>query len=350
MQLIKVGLCAFGMSGRVFHAPFLSQHPGFTISGIVERHGNDSQNLYPEATLYRSVERLVESECDIIIINTPVQTHYEYCKLAIEKGKNVIVEKPFTVNAAQADELVALAEEKGVFLSVFQNRRYDRDYLQVKNIIEKRILGEIKEAEIRFDRYRTTASGKKHKEDPLLPASGALHDLGAHLIDQGVQLLGVPHQVFADVFSMKGPETANDYFEILCYYENGMRLRVKSSVFVKEDHFAYKIHGSNGSFLQERSDSQEAELVGGVVPLYTQKWLKDLVKPDGILRYKDLNDREVREELWSSPGSYMYYFQAIYEHVVFGHALPSPGKEVVVVMEIIDAAIKSAREGRIIGL
>ena len=142
----------------------------------------------------------------------------------------------------------------------------------MKNIISEGKLGNIKEVEIRFDRFRTTASGKVHKENPDLPASGALHDLGAHLADQAIQLFGTPEKLFADVFSMKGVEYANDYFEILLYYPDSLRVRVKASVFTKEDHYAYKIHGDRGSFLQERTDNQEAELVAGAIPEYNKDW------------------------------------------------------------------------------
>ena len=129
-------------------------------------------------------------------------------------------------------------------------------------------LGEIKETEIRFDRFRTTASGKAHKEDPQATGSGSLHDLGSHLVDQAVQYFGFPEKLFADVFSMKGEEFANDYFEILLYYKNDLRVRLKSSVFSKEAHYAYVIHGEKGSFLQERTDNQENELVAGSIPVY----------------------------------------------------------------------------------
>lgn len=201
MQLVKAGLCAFGMSGKVFHAPFLKEHPGFFLSGIVERSKEESKDKYPEATIYRSVEEMLEkADIELVIINTPVQTHYEYARKALEAGKNIIVEKPFTVNVSEAEELVKLAEDKGLFLSVYQNRRFDRDFLKVKEILSSDKLGNIKEAEIRFDRFRTAPSGKQHKESPDQMGSGSLHDLGAHLVDQAIQYFGYPEKLFADVF------------------------------------------------------------------------------------------------------------------------------------------------------
>ncbi|MFC3755721.1 Gfo/Idh/MocA family oxidoreductase [Chryseobacterium tructae] len=349
MQLVKAGLCAFGMSGKVFHAPFLKEHPGFFISAIVERSKEESKEKYPEAIIYRSIEEMLQNpEIELVIINTPVQTHYEYAKKALEAGKSIIVEKPFTVDVSEAEKLVKLAEEKGLFLSVYQNRRFDRDFKQVQTILNGGKLGNIKEAEIRFDRFRTTPSGKQHKENPDQIGSGSLHDLGAHLVDQAVQYFGYPEKLFADVFSMKGSAFANDYFEILLYYKNDLRVRLKSSVFTKEDHYAYKIHGDRGSFLQERTDNQESELVAGAIPVYGKEWMQPLKEADGILNYLNENSETERTLTSSEAGNYIDYYQQIYEHIVFGYDLPSPGKEVIQNMKIIDASLESAKEGKII--
>lgn len=351
MQLVKAGLCAFGMSGKVFHAPFLKEHPGFFISAVVERSKEESKEKYPEATIYRSVEEMLQSaDIELMVINTPVQTHYEYAKKALEAGKNIIVEKPFTVNVEEAEELVKLAEEKGLFLSVYQNRRFDRDFLQVKKILEEGKLGSIKEAEIRFDRFRTTPSGKQHKENPDQIGSGSLHDLGAHLVDQAVLCFGYPEKLFADVFSMKGTAFANDYFEILLFYKNDVRVRLKSSVFSKEAHNAYIVHGDKGSFLQERTDNQENELVAGAIPVYGNEWMQGLKQPDGILNFLNENSETERILTSSEAGNYMDYYQQIYEHIVFGYPLPSPGREVIQNMKIIDASLKSTKEEKVIYL
>ncbi|WP_375180950.1 Gfo/Idh/MocA family oxidoreductase [Chryseobacterium sp.] len=351
MQLVNVGLCAFGMSGKVFHAPFLKEHPGFFISAIVERSKEESKEKYPEAEIYRSVEEMLENaDIELVVVNTPVQTHFDYAKKALEAGKNVVVEKPFTVNVAEAEELAKLAEEKKLFVSVYQNRRFDRDYLQVQKIINEGKLGNIKEAEIRFDRFRTEPSGKAHKENPEAVGSGSLHDLGSHLVDQAVQYFGFPEKLFADVFSMKGKEFANDYFEIILFYPNDLRVRLKSSVFTKEAHFAYAVHGEKGSFLQERTDHQENELVAGAIPEYGEEWTKPLTETDGILNYLNENKETERILTSSEPGNYMNYYQQIYEFIVFGYALPSPAEEIIKNMKIIDAAVESSRQEKVIYL
>ncbi|WP_027376227.1 Gfo/Idh/MocA family oxidoreductase [Kaistella palustris] len=351
MQLIKVGMCAFGMSGKVFHAPFLKEHPGFFLAAVVERSKNDSQQKYPDATIYRSVEEMLQhADIDLVIVNTPVQTHFDYVKKALESGKNVIVEKPFTVTSAEAQKLVQLAKEKNLSLSVYQNRRFDRDFLQVQQVLASGKLGTLKEVEIRFDRFRPEPGTKEHKENPNLPGAGALHDLGSHLIDQATQLFGFPEKVFADVFSMKGNAFANDYFELILFYRNDLRVRLKSSVFTKEAHYAYILHGEKGSFLQERTDSQEDELVAGAIPTFHKNWTKPLTEPDAVLNFLNENSDTERILKQSEPGNYMDYYVQIYEHLIFGGSLPSPASEIVGNMRIIETAMKSSQEEKTVTL
>ena len=228
---INVALSSFGMSGRVFHAPFIAQHPQYLLYAIVERHRSDSHALYPDAKLYRSVnEMLQDPAVDLVVVNTPVQTHYEYAKEALLANRNVLVEKPFTVTIQQAEELNTLATKQGKLLSVYQNRRYDGDYLKVREIVNSGVLGELKEVEIRFDRFRSEISAKAHKETPER-GGGALYDLGAHLIDQALQLFGTPKNVYADLgYLRKGTQT-DDYFELILFYENELRVRLKSTTY-----------------------------------------------------------------------------------------------------------------------
>ena len=147
---MNIALTSFGMSGRVFHAPFIAQHPHLKLYAVVERHRSESRELYPESKLYRSVTQMLQDpEVEVVVVNTPVQTHYKYAKEALLAGKHVLVEKPFTVTLEEAQELDTLANEKGKLLTIYQNRRYDGDYLKVKEILESGVLGEIKEVESR---------------------------------------------------------------------------------------------------------------------------------------------------------------------------------------------------------
>jgi len=337
------------MSGKLFHAPFIQSHPGYELAAMVERHNNESRERYPDSKLYRSVDEMLKDDTlQLIVVNTPVQLHTEQVKAALEAGKNVVAEKPFTTNAKEAEELDALAKEKGLLLSVYQNRRYDGDFWAIREVLSQNILGELKEAEMRFDRYRPGYSGKDHKEGGV-PGAGVLHDLGAHLIDQALQLFDWPEAIFADLRSLRGGEGgSNDYFELLFYYKNGLRVRVKSTVIARESYPGYIFHGMKGSFLQERSDMQEALLLKNVIPTI-ESWCPPLASPDGLL-HTEINGEVVKKQLTSTPGNYMGYYDDLYRALTGKGPNPVPAGDAVKTMRIIDAAIKSNAEKKLVKL
>ncbi|WP_048747578.1 Gfo/Idh/MocA family protein [Capnocytophaga ochracea] len=326
---INVALASFGMSGRVFHAPFIAQHPQYHLYAIVERHRSDSHALYPDAKLYRSVnEMLQDPAVDLVVVNTPVQTHYEYAKESLLANKNVLVEKPFTVTVEQAEELNTLATKQGKLLSVYQNRRYDGDYLKVREIVNSGVLGELKEVEMRFDRFRSEISAKAHKETPER-GGGALYDLGAHLIDQALQLFGTPKNVYADLgYLRKGTQT-DDYFELILFYENELRVRLKSTTYALERQWEYTLHGTKGSFLQQRFDGQEKALVAGTIPSASQ-WLPFVAEPNGIL-----HTLEKRLFTTAQHGNYWFFYNDLYQALTGKGTNPVPATQVVEIIKII---------------
>ncbi len=347
-KVITAGICSYGMSGRVFHAPFLQAHTGYFLKGIVERHKNNSRERYPGATVFRSVAEMLEDDTiELVVVNTPVQTHFEYAKAALLAGKNIVVEKPFTVNAAEARELDQIAREKGLQLVVYQNRRYDGDFLALKQVVTQNLLGELKEAEMRFDRYRPGHSGKDHKEGDK-PGAGNLHDLGAHLIDQALQLFGPPQAVFADVMTMRPNLIANDYFEVLLYYPRPFRVRIKGTVFAREPYAAYILQGENGTFMQQRSDLQEEYLQAGAVPSLAP-WIPAPQETDGVL-HTSVQGKEVRKTTRSEIGNYMNFYEDVYRLLAHHQKNPVPASDGVLTMTIIDAALKSSKEQKVIPL
>lgn len=343
--IIKVGVCSFGMSGQLFHAPFIQAHPGYELSAIVERHKNDSKEKYPDAKLYRSVEELcADKDLQLIVVNTPTHLHYEQGKMVLQSGKHLVIEKPFTITAKEAEELSALAGKNNLFLSVYQNRRYDGDYHAVKNVLQQNLLGEIKEVEIRFDRYRPAPSGKLHKEGDM-PGAGILYDLSPHLVDQTIQLFGFPNAVFADLIKMRDDVAVPDYFEILFYY-NTLRVRLKATCIARESTYAYTLHGMKGSFLQQRSDMQEQQLLAGLKPSL-ENWCPPPSAPDGLL-HTEINGEVVRTATTSSPGNYMGYYDDVYKALTGQGPNPVPATDAIMNMRIIEAALESMKEGRII--
>lgn len=199
MSPIKTALLSYGMSGRVFHAPFIELHPGFELAGSWERSAQKITTDHPRAKSYYTLESLLDDgDVELIIVNTPTYTHYEYAKKALLAGKDIVVEKAFTTTVAEAIELKKIAEEQNKKIAVFQNRRWDSDFKTVRSILDQGLLGEIIEGEIHFDRFNPSLSPKQHKEVPG-PGAGILKDLGPHVIDQAVYLFGMPEELFADI-------------------------------------------------------------------------------------------------------------------------------------------------------
>ena len=344
---VSVGICSYGMSGKLFHAPFLEAHPGYELSAIVERHNHDSKERYPNTKLYRSVEELCNDEdLELIVVNTPTHLHYEQATLVLQSGKNMVIEKPFTITVKEAEALTALAEKNKLFLSVYQNRRYDGDYWAVRDVLQKGLLGEIREAEIRFDRYRPAFGGKLHKEGNL-PGAGNIYDLSPHLVDQAIQLFGFPNALFADLIKMRDDVGVPDYFELLFYYDR-LRVRLKATVIARESTYAYVLHGMKGTFLQQRSDMQEQQLLAGTKPSL-DSWCPDPSSSDGLL-HTEINGEVVRKETTSSPGNYMGYYDDVYKALTGQGPNPVPAADGIKNMRIIEAALESVKEGKIIKL
>ncbi|HMG66899.1 MAG TPA: Gfo/Idh/MocA family oxidoreductase [Chitinophagaceae bacterium] len=345
MKIIKAGICSYGMSGKLFHAPFIKNHPGYELVGIVERHNNSSREKYPQSKIFRSVEELIaDDSIQLIVVNTPTHLHFENAMAALSAGKNLIVEKPFAVTIKQAEEITALAKEKNLFLSIYQNRRYDGDYRAVRDVIDKNLLGELREVEIRYDRFRPVASGKPHKEGDL-PGAGIIYDLSPHLVDQALQLFGWPDAILGDVWKMRDDVKANDYFEIILYYPK-MRVRLIASCIVREALPSYKFHGTKGSFIQQRSDLQEIKLNEGVVPSL-ESWCPPPSQPDGLL-HTEINGVEIRKELTSAPGNYMGYYDDVYKAITGVAPNPVPAEDGIKTVRVIEAALNSSAQGKVI--
>ncbi|MBS1620402.1 MAG: Gfo/Idh/MocA family oxidoreductase [Bacteroidetes bacterium] len=347
MRAFKTGICSFGLSGKIFHAPFIQAHPGFELTAIVERHKNDSQAKYPGTTIYRSVEELcANKEIEFIIVNTPSYLHFEHAKIALSAGKNILVEKPFTITVKEAEELIALAEKMKLKITVYQNKRYDGDYRAVKDVIEKKLLGDLCTVDICYDRYRPNYGGKPHKEGAL-PGAGIIFDLGPHLIYQALQLFGPPDALFADIWKIREDVAAPDYFKIILYYKK-LRVSLMATSISREPMWGYVLQGRKGSFLQKRSDLQEVQLREGAVPSL-QNWCIANSKPDGLL-HTEINGNVIRKEITTTPGNYMELFDDLYKFLTGMGKNPVPPEDGLKTIRIIEMAFQSAIEGRVVTL
>ena len=347
MQKIKTALLSYGMSGKVFHAPFLELHPGFELLGSWERSKKLIQEEYPNVKSFPSLESIIEDKTiDLVMDNTPIDTHFEYAKKVLLAGKHAIVEKAFTATVAEAQELAALAKEKKLKLFVFQNRRWDSDFKTVKKVVNENVLGEIVEAEFHFDRFNPDLSPKIHKETAN-SGSGILRDLGPHIIDQALYLFGMPNAVFADIRWTREHTVVEDYIDILLYYPNH-RVRLKAGFFVREPNPSYVIHGKKGSFLKSRGDVQEDELKIGMKPNFTT-WGTEAEGKEGLL-HTEIEGKIIKEKVPTLQGNYYDFFDAVYQSLANNTLEPVSALDGLKVMRIIEAATQSNELKKVINL
>lgn len=345
MNPIKTGIASYGMSGLVFQAPLLHVNPGFEIIKIVERSPKGSRERYPYVSTTRSFDELLQDDTlELIIVNTPDTTHFEYCKQALESGKNVVVEKPFTILVEEATELIELSRKKGKLLSVFQNRRWDGDFLTVKKVIGEKLLGRLVSFESHFDRYRNFIQPDTWKEERAA-GSEILYNLGAHMVDQVYDLFGMPDSVSADIGIQRTGGKVDDFYNVVLRYEN-IHVSLKSSYMVREEGPRFILHGTEGSFLKWGLDPQEADLKAGRYP-DELGWGEEPKKFWGKLN-TDLNGLHFTGRIETIAGNYLSYYDNIYDAIRNGADLIVKPEQSLDLMRILEGAIESNRNGNVV--
>jgi scyllo-inositol 2-dehydrogenase (NADP+) len=327
--MIRVGLVGYGLAGATFHAPLIRACSRMQLSGVMT--SRDVPDAVPD--LGGLFDR-----ADLIVIASPNATHFEIAKAALEAGKHVVVDKPFTVTVAEADGLIGLAESRGLKLTVFHNRRWDGDFLTVRRVLPE--LGKIMLYHAHWDRFRPgLRNGWKEVANG---ATGVLIDLGPHLIDQALQLFGMPDALTADIGTQRSGGSIDDYFELTLHY-GAMRAVLGCSTLVADSRPRFAIHGVDGSFVKHGLDTQEAALKNDAEPL-SRDFGTDT--NDGLLTTATGNHRTVETER----GRYIGFYEAVADALIDNLPLPVAAEEARNVMEIIALARISAREGRRITL
>jgi scyllo-inositol 2-dehydrogenase (NADP+) len=345
VKKIRTGIASYGMSGLVFHAPLLHVHRGFDMAVILERTTSRSSERFPYVRIVRSYDEMVgDPELDLIVVNTPDHLHYEMCRKALEAGKHVVVEKPFTQESRQADDLIRTAQKKGLLLSVFQNRRWDSDFLTIRKIIDERLLGRLVEYEAHFDRFRNYIQQHTWKE-LAESGTGILHNLGPHLIDQALVLFGMPASVTADIRRQRTGSQVDDAFTLWLYYHE-VKVTLKAGYLVRLPGPRYLLHGTEGSFLKWGTDPQEEQLKAGILP-GGPDWGRESEEHWGVLD-TTVKGLDYREKMESLPGNYLAYYDTIYRALTSGQPPGVTATEGRDVIRIIEAALKSDQERKAI--
>ncbi|WGE42391.1 Gfo/Idh/MocA family oxidoreductase [Actinobacillus equuli] len=346
MKVINVALAGAGYSSRVFHVPFFKQDARFQIVKVFERTTNNAQLWLPEVETVRSFDALLSDEVDLVVITTPNQTHYEMVKSALLAGKHVLVEKPLVASAAEALELEQLAKQQNVVLYVYQNRRWDSHIATAKEVLAKNLVGEVVDCEIRFDRYAKGKNVKVWKEAGDR-GTGLVYDLGVHLIDQAVYLFGKPQAVFADIRYQHDEALVDDNFDLHLYYANGLKVALQASKYAREPSPAFVLHGKNGSYMKQATDSQEAHLSKGVQPI--GNWNAEPETEWGVL-HTEIDGEVIRKPYPNAQASYQNLVDDLYQVLTTGSEPIVKLEEVTLVLRIIEAAFESANKGQKITL
>jgi scyllo-inositol 2-dehydrogenase (NADP+) len=331
---INTALLSYGMSGEIFHAPFLSIHSGFQLKKVVERSKQKITQRYPQVVSVKDKsEVLSDPSIELVIVNTPNETHYSFVKEALNADKHVIVEKPFTVTSAEAEELITLANKKNKILTVFQSRRFDGDFKTLQQIVKEGLVGKIVEAEIHYDRFRNYIEANTWKEEAK-PGTGILYNLGSHMLDQVLILFGKPNEVDARIGIQRSGGAVDDFYDIRLAYNN-LLVIVKSSYLVREQGPRYTIHGVQGSFVKYGIDPQEQDLKDGKLPNMEgwgkedeQWWGKVNTSIDGV---------HIEKKIETLPGNYMEFYTNVYDAIRHKAPLsvkPEEAKEVIRLIEV----------------
>lgn len=349
---LNVGLIGYGKSTKIFHIPYIEATEGLIIQAICQRSptpDNDAGKDHPKATIYNDAAALIRApDIDIVIICTPVATHFQLGKQCLEARKHVVVEKPFCPTAAECEDLIATAKAHNKTLSVFQNRRWDADFQTVLSLLREEKLGRILEFESHFDRWNPTVEDVWQNADAL--GHGALYEIGSHQIDQTVFAFGMPERVTAVTAKQReGSEgLSHDTFTVLLHYPRMLATLKSSFISAEAYQLRFWIRGTKGSFKKYHEDPQEVQLLSGMTR-ESPSFGKEAASKYGVLTTvgKD-GEMEGKSVPTLQPETYLAFYRQLEKALRDGSKVPVDGRNGWRIIYLIELALKSAREGRTI--
>ncbi len=341
--MLVIAYIGFGNSVCQYHLPYVeAREERMKIKYIYRREEDrigdlERESWYPAIEFTSSIEKVMQdSEVNLIVVNTPDKFHVTYTKMALENGKNVLTEKPFAMTADEAKEVFELAKTKGLLATANQNRRFDADMRTVRKVIESEVLGDLIEVESHYDYYRPGIADHK--------GMGILYGLAVHPIDQIVGEFGIPKKLVYDVRSIDNPGLSDDYYDIDLFYPKGFKAIVKTSYYVKLDYPSFTVHGKKGSFLMPSLGHNSSKAKpNGPYPLPTEEYSEESW---GTLSYVDQAGQEVTMKVPVEKGDYGIIYDNIYDVLAGKAEKIIKDEEVVAVLEIIEAAMKVAKEAK----
>lgn len=333
---LRVGILGYGYAGKTFHAPLIRSVPELQLRAVNSRYPDRVHADYSGLIVHERPEELIASDdIDLVVVATPNNTHGQLARAAISAGKHVVVDKPFTLDLVEAREIVARAKASNRMLAVFHNRRWDSDYLTIKAALTSGRIGRVTHFESHLDRYRPAVRDRWRERKAA--GAGVWFDLGPHLIDQALQLFGLPDTVLASLATQRNAAMVEDWAHVVLHYGE-QRVVLQTAMLVAGGSNRFTVHGLQGSLVKHAADQQEAQLLAGILP-GNLTWGQD----DDPLQVHDGNGR--RTSIQATPGDQRQFYSQLANAIIAGGATPVRPIEGLAVMAVLDASFRSAREG-----
>lgn len=335
-KTINIALIGYGFVGKTFHAPLIQSIEGLTLAVVSSRDEEKVKRDLPNVLVVATPEEAIQHpDVDLVVIASPNATHAPLAALALNAGKHVVVDKPFTLDMQEARDLIALADEKQRLLSVFHNRRWDSDFLGIKQVIEEDRLGKVKLFESHIDRFRPEVRVRWREQN--VPGSGLWFDLGPHLIDQTLQLFGLPQSVQGNIATLRDGAEINDWAHVVLNYPEH-KVILHASMLVAGGTSRFTVHGDKASVVKARIDQQEAQLLAGVIP-GSESWGED---GDDMVLFDAAGDAT---RLKTPKGDQRQYYINVRDALTGTIGNPVHPVEALAVMAVLEAAVRSSETG-----
>ncbi len=333
---VRVGLIGYGYAGRTFHAPLIDSVPETVLACIASSRPAEVLAIRPATrVVVDPSDILKDGTIDLVVVATPNDSHARWAQAALEAGKDVVVEKPFTTSLADARALCATAQQHGRLLAVFHNRRWDSDFLSVRRAIEAGAVGRVVHFESHIDRYRPQV--RERWREGAGSGSGIWFDLGPHIIDQALLLFGLPTGITATLRRTRNGALADDWAHAVLHYDKRSVI-LHASMLVAGGSPRFIVHADKGSLIKCKADRQEAQLLAGKLP-GTADWGHD---SDPLRRWDEAGVEFLEP---ACRGDQSAFYKEIAAAVRGQAPNPTPAAQIVAVMAMIEAGIRSSREG-----
>jgi predicted dehydrogenase len=338
---LRVAVIGYGLAGAVFHAPLIAAEPRMRVAAVVTGSAERAEQARAEHPGVRVLSHADElfakpEQADLVVIAAPNRAHAALARAALGVGLPVVVDKPFTPTAAQGAELIEAAQKAGVLLSVFQNRRWDGDFLTVRRLIAEGRLGEVNRFESRFERWRPVPKGGWRETGGVEEAAGLLYDLGSHVVDQALVLFGPIDSVYAETDTRRAGVSADDDTFIALTHKNGVRSHLWMSAVTPQLGPRFRVLGQKAAFVKYGLDVQEDALRGGMHP-GDEQWGQDAPE-----RYGTLGEGDNTATVPTDAGAYESYYAGIAAAMLDDEPVPVDPHDAVHALEILEAARANA--------